>query len=425
MAIKSRSSKNKLDIFHDLSTKNTIHYNIFLLITNASAFLCGIGISLPITDQALPPIAGAIMLLVIAIYAQFSSKMRQFRVSQLQLLRTNRIAYLSFALLIISGLPGTIFSAAIADEYLLRNFGAIVRLICFLIIAIFSSTLYNHYKINILKPIAAGAIASSVANIIDFFFGDGSTVSLAGQNPLGISISISYSFLLLYFFEAKGLVKAATFIGLAILGIAALLTWSKASWINVAVIVLICLTYRTITDKRKMSTSFLIIASVLAIAFIFDEEISRILRTEMSASEGSSSNEMRVAQSLNGLIIFFNYPFGIGNSTYPAMADKLRLYFPQHTPPDPHNAFVHILSAFGLFGFFFYSLIIIYIVYHLYRTRKTIASNSMLCLSLTLFSLLFQGLFSGEAFTQPVSWLILGFVLGVTTRAKIKQNEPI
>jgi O-antigen ligase len=140
-----------------------------------------------------------------------------------------------------------------------------------------------------------------------------------------------------------------------------------------------------------------------------------IFETEISASEGSSSNEMRIAQIMNGIHIFISNPLGIGNASYPAAAESIGLTFPQGTPPDPHNTYIQVLSGFGILGATAYCLALAYLPFTV-LSRQMQARHQKWPALLVLFSLYFQGLFIGELLTQPLSWILFGHILGDLSR---------
>lgn len=374
-------------------------------------FLCGIGMTLPIEQQSVPPLIGFVTLTFFFFITSIQGRGNAILLAEQQTIKTHKIFFLSIALMIVAGLPGTLTSIHHAPEYGLRNIATLTRLGLYLALTTLSAAITRTSKFDLTTPILMGTAFASIWNFWDLFSGHATTNSLAGQNPLGYCLSVTLPLVANKIFSTRR--STQIFWGLVFLLLigATILTWSKAAWINVAIVVMALAIIQIVKNKRYIATLTLITILITLYASLH-ESISWILETEISASEGSSSNEMRIAQILNGVRIFTEHPWGIGNATYPAVAESMGLKFPQGTPPDPHNSYIQVLTGFGLIGLISYMLALAYIPYiTLNRTRINSREFRWLAILIT-FSLYFQGLFIGELLTQPLSWILFGYIFG-------------
>ncbi len=385
--------------------------------------LLGIGMTLPISSQALPVFFGMLLLSLVVVIIHMGMGYRHVRAAEHALLLHDRLFYISGMLLTISGMFGFLVSFYFDVDFAARNLGALFRVVFFLGLVLFTAAITRVYeRYDIATWLVFGVVLACFLNVLDFFFGNSTTISLAGQNPLGISISVLLPLVLMYFYDASKAKKIVWLVILILMLVSALLTWSKAAWINVLVVSLVVFLSR-LRGRKGFVASVVVLLLSLAIAFQFQGEISKIYQTELSASEGSSSNEMRMAQIKNGVEIFSEYPLGVGNATYPAVAEYLGLYFPQSIPPDPHNAYIQVLVGFGMQGFLCYLLILAYVAYRVIWLRRVMSMNEWVAAFLVIFSLYFQGLFSGELFTQPLAWVLFGYYFGKSSAKVLRVGD--
>jgi len=381
-------------------------------------FLCGVGMTLPIAQQSTPPLIGFLVLIFIFAIKNMDGRNNAILLAEQQSIKAHKVFFLLIALMIIAGLPGTLLSIHYAPEYGLRNIATLTRLALYLALAAFSAAITRRYDFDLTVHLLMGTVFTSIWNFWDFFSGNATTNSLAGQNPLGYCLSATLPLVAYKLFSPKE--KNILLWGpvLLLLTGATVLTWSKAAWLNVAIIMVTFSLIQVVKNKRYITT--LALATTLAIIYItLQDDISWILETEISASEGSSSNEMRISQILNGINIFVQHPWGIGNATYPAAAESMGLKFPQGTPPDPHNSYIQVLAGFGLIGLVTYVLALAYIPYTVMIKTRSVSGDFRWLALLVTFSLYFQGLFIGELLTQPLSWILFGYIFG-----KLPEDGP-
>lgn len=374
-------------------------------------FLCGIGMTLPIEQQSTPPLIGFMILTFFFFVTSIQGRGNAILLTEQQSIKTHKIFFLSISLMIVAGLPGTLTSILHSPEYGLRNIATLIRLGLYLALTALSAAITRRSKFDLVTPILAGTAFASIWNFWDFFSGHATTNSLAGQNPLGYCLSATLPLVADKLFSTRRSTQLLWgFVFLLLIG-ATILTWSKAAWINVAIVMMALAIIQIVKNKRYVATLTLI-ATLITLYASLHESISWILETEISASEGSSSNEMRIAQILNGVRIFSEHPWGIGNATYPAVAENMGLKFPQGTPPDPHNSYIQVLTGFGLIGLISYMLALAYIPYITVNSTRIKSSEFRWLAILIAFSLYFQGLFIGELLTQPLSWILFGYIFG-------------
>jgi len=374
-------------------------------------FFCGIGMTLPIEQQSAPPLIGFIILTLAFFITNIDARGNSILLAEKQSIKIHKIFFLSIALMIIAGLPGTLTSIIYSPEYGIRNIATLSRLSLYLALTGLSAAITRQSCFELTTPILAGTTFASIWNLWDFFSGNATTNSLAGQNPLGYCLSATLPLVTDKLFCTKRNTRPLWGAVFLLFTGATVLTWSKAAWINVTIIIMMALIIQIFRNKRYIGALALIVTLTLIYASLH-ESISWILETEISASEGSSSNEMRIAQILNGIKIFADHPWGIGNATYPAVAEDMGLKFPQGTPPDPHNSYIQVLTGFGMIGAISYALALAYIPYITIKRTKNKSSEFRWLAILITFSLYFQGLFIGELLTQPLSWILFGYIFG-------------
>lgn len=143
-----------------------------------------------------------------------------------------------------------------------------------------------------------------------------------------------------------------------------------------------------------------------------------LVANEWSASSGSNSNEERIGSIMAGLKVFAHtYFIGVGPKNYPIAIEYFNIKDLLWVQPDPRNAYIQILSEYGIIAFIcFFSMV--YIIY-----KKL---NFKLLLDLYLFgallSILIFANFSGQVVTQQFIYLFLAIILGYKMRG-IKTNE--
>ena len=403
--------------WHFASNKPASRCKALNLLVFTGCFLIGVGMTLPISHQTLVPILGVVALLlgVLLTYGHTNYFLSFRRIVKI-IFSKNKLFFLLSILFLVSSVPGLVTSVFFDTDIAIRNIVAIFRFCSYIIIVLFCAALARQCgELILIKPIVFGVIFSCAWNLIDSL-GNERFESLAGQSPLGISTTVAFAFIAPFFYHAQGWRKLLLFLLVLLFLASLLMTWSKGAWLNAIVLGALILVLK-LRGKRGLYTSATVALLATCIIFVFQSEISRVVSTEISSSAGSRSNEMRIDQILNGLKIFSNYPLGVGNATYPVAAEELRLLFVQtQTPPDAHNAYIHVLVGFGLAGFIFYSGMLLYSFMRLVDRRSLVDDPISFGLFLAFLSVNFQGLFSGQHFTQPLSWMIIACILAYSKK---------
>ena len=339
--------------------------------------------------------------------------------------------YLSlFVIFLLVGLMGVTFGVIfIGDEYAIKNIFSILRLSFYLIVIVITISIVSFSSFNIYKSLLWGGFFASIVNLVFWFSNGNLFVSLPGQNMLGFVISIifSYSLYLCIYERANFLSNIINISILFLLSFAVLLTWSKGAWINICMIVLF-MGIRFILTAPLFSKFVFSIGIMVLTLFIwcnYSQHIIRIISVEISASEGSRSSELRVEQIYGGLIVGLNYPFGTGNKTYPLALKEIGFQFSssKKLPPDPHNSYAQVMSGFGAFGLSIYLLLLLYPLLFLHKNKYLIPVDRVFLHLCIIFSVYFQALFTGQAFTQPICWVVFGAVMGDVIKFKLVANR--
>lgn len=323
----------------------------------------------------------------------------------------------SLAALSFIGLLGTLNGAFFINaDLMLQNVLAVFRLLFYGLLVFYTATLVHHYRISIHGAIAIGLATSCILNITAWVDRGMEFESLPGQNTLGFVIALGFPYILYRLLFGKiGLLNRTANLGLVTLvAVSALLTWSKGTWLGILIITCVMLAYWGSKSLKKFVIGCVLVTSVVLITSeLFGSQVYRLVETEMTASAGSASNEMRATQILNGVIVGLEYPLGVGNKSYYQAARGLGLEFvADGAPPDPHNAYAHVMSGFGAVGLVPYLLIMTYPLTILWRARRSMPANDFLMQASILISIYFQGLVTGEVFTQPLAWALIGSCLG-------------
>ncbi len=324
-----------------------------------------------------------------------------------------------FVVLSIIGLLGAFVGAIFVNtDLMLVNVFAIFRLLFDCLLIYLTVVLVGFYRLGIYSALSLGLVISCLLNLVDWMGRGMAYESLAGQNTLGFVIALGFPYILFrLLFRSVNIYRLVmNLLVVLIVVVSGLLTWSKGAWIGMLITTTILVIYWGAASVKKSITAIVLVMAVSFIATeFFGSQLYKLVETEITASAGSASNEMREVQILNGILIGLEYPFGVGNKTYYTAARSLGLEFVSGgTPPDPHNSYVHVMSGFGLIGLIPYLLIMFYPMYILLRVRALMPARDFVMQCVVLISIYFQGMVTGEVFTQPLAWVLMGSCLGVS-----------
>jgi hypothetical protein len=292
------------------------------------------------------------------------------------------------------------------------------------------ATLSTEATINFyLKSFLTGVLIICLVNIMATYDGEFEFFdALPGQNSLGNQIGIIVPFVLYQLLKTNSGTRKTVLNGiiLFILVFSALLTWSKGAWI-VVLMSFFLMMWMAVANKNlnkyvsKRSLLFLIIV-VLAIAIPSFSFISRVVEVEISASDGSDSNDQRLASALSGIAIGLIYPFGIGGAKYSLGAARLDMEIPW-IMPDPHNTYAHVLSWAGVVGLGFFLFLFFYPFWLVLSFRKSLGGYFLIYVSM-LIAIYINSNFGGEFLTQPASWAIFALIIGhILSIGKNRENS--
>jgi len=273
---------------------------------------------------------------------------------------------------------------------------------------------------DVLKLMFIGVLIASIINWLAFFGGAYSDPSLPGQNTIGQQVALFLPLLLYWSIVQNGLFKRFFVIGLVVFLVAtSLFSWSKGSWVGIIISFAL---FPLMSGRKSVGTILLIACLVLAVAFQFSEIILKLIETEFSASEGSGSNQQRIATILSGIYIARDFPFGVG-AAYEAVASR---YISETgmlwIQPDPHNTLAHVASVGGFGALASYGLIYCAAIYALFRA-KHLNKHFRWALAAILFNGFLLMQFSGAFFTQAFWWLILGAIFTLADRRLLQTSK--
>lgn len=323
-----------------------------------------------------------------------------------------KIIYLLGLFLIISLFLGYFFGTFLFS-FELKSLFFILRLgYYFFILMPLIAFLKKEKKTPIIEIMVWGLVFSLLfnwftANISSFF-------SLPGQNSLGYLLSI---YLMVIYHEIKNSIFKTILIISCLISI--FFTLSKSAIILEVFFIFFVLfnNFKQFFTFKKVLISFL---SLIILINVFKNDIilvwdflDSVLNTEISASEGSESNDQRVKLVLNGLYIGYIYPFGVGSGHYKDAVEVTNSVFPVlWIQPDPHNAFAHIAYSGGIIA------LVLYFLFLLFGFLK-IEKNVNVYILFLFF--LFNGLFHGETLTQNFFYIFFSFYLSKPLINKVEN----
>lgn len=288
----------------------------------------------------------------------------------------------------------------------------IFRQILFSSIFIFFPYLILRYGISPQGLILTWIVSVTIENVIYYYMelhnSTGGLIYLEGENTLGFYISLvsvwNFYFIFRKYVE-KRFFLLLIFSLLLIFNVSALLfTWSKGSWLSF----LICFLIIFLFSFRSFPLFNLFILSVaLFIIYLNLDMIIHLISTEISASQGSRSNEARYTAALAGIKMWlYTFGFGVGPKNYPTGV----VYYDipvTWVHPDPHNAYAHILAEYGTIAFI--SFIAMLIILFKIRTGDRLFDFFF---KVSIISILINSLFTGETITQNFFYLLSSIYLG-------------
>lgn len=262
-----------------------------------------------------------------------------------------------------------------------------------------------------------GVVFASGYNLANYEFGVFGSV--AGQNAIGQQVAMIFPYVFyLLFFSRKKIQILIYFLLLFLLLLTSFFSLSKGSWISILIsIILFFILFLRRRGMRDLFFVLIVIFFISVIFFKYNELINDIILTEISASEGSGSNEQRFASIISGFMIALIYPFGVGGSHYPeaaAMLDVGLLWI----QPDPHNVYAHAASWGGIIGFIFFFIIFFYPLFLIIKNRKILNNDYLFYLPM-LGGIYFFANTSGEHLTQPGYWAFSAILFGDIIKKKL------
>jgi O-antigen ligase len=155
---------------------------------------------------------------------------------------------------------------------------------------------------------------------------------------------------------------------------------------------------------------YLLVGALLLASLPEARSITSWARTEVTASQGSRSNEERLDATISGFAIGLAHPFGVGAAHYPDAARASGVAMPW-IMPDPHSTYAHAAAASGIVGFVFFMAIILYPLVRVYQARNHLRDKY------TLYVSMFVGVYLmaatiGEVMTQPAFWALAAIAMG-------------
>tara|TARA_B100000212_G_scaffold280492_1_gene220333 strand:+ start:2811 stop:4043 length:1233 start_codon:yes stop_codon:yes gene_type:complete len=403
--------------------------NIIVSLVHVIFLFSIIGFSLPAGNTKIIPYYAISAFLICVI---FILSLKEYKVIQLQFLKfykTFNDLYIIYSFLFFSTIPGVIFSFFIDPNYGFRNLLSLIRLVIYLFSVFFIGCLINRYNINPKKGIYLGFLITAIYNIYDFFYisSDNLIIALKGENDIGYTASIVYAVYIGDLLIRKTKINLVNFIFVCLIVFITFLSWSKSAWLIILLLTFLLL-YHSFRNRKNIYFILSLIIIINAIYLFFESQILNIIITEYTSSLGSESNEERLSMMSNAFKIFLQYPFGVGNNTYPLMNEILGFKSFQYggRPPDPHNTYLQVLVGSGILGFLSY----IFSIFYLIRKAFALSSNNnksyILVPFLAFLACFIQAFFSGITFTQPISWVIVSWLLAEFYKIHIKKvNTPI
>lgn len=336
--------------------------------------------------------------------------------------RHHQVMILMMIFLMIFVSAGYLVGTIYATDY--RAVFQLIRFFVFLVIIFQLPLFYTISGIgvpeDILRFMLIGVFISSIVNWLIFFGSGHPDLFLPGQNAIGQQVALFFPLLVYLFSCEKRLFITIIVFGVIVFFIAtSLFSWSKGSWL---VILNSIAFYLLFSSRRDLGGNLLIACLLIVIFLIYSEDLLRIIDTEISASDGSGSNEQRIASFWSGIYIARDFPFGAG-AAYEILAgryvEEAGLLWIQ---PDPHNTLSHIASVGGFGALVSYCLLHCAAFYALFRARGI---NRRL--RLTIVTMLINGVllmqFSGEFFTQAFWWLVLGTIFTLANSTGHHKNS--
>ena len=255
-----------------------------------------------------------------------------------------------------------------------------------------------------------GLLFSSVINWIIFLNESYTELSLPGQNMLGSHIALFSVFVYYLLKESSSFsLRIYYYLISAFLLVTSLFTMSKSSWLGIVFVIL-----SIIISNFRLKINFSVIIIFLLALFLVKnnfEIISKLFEVEISSSEGSGSNEQRIADFKSAVLIALDYPLGVGSNYEFVAKNYVTESGLSWVQPDPHNTFAHILSTGGFLSLLFF-IVMTFLIF--FKAQKySFPIYTLLVVSLILMQ------FNGDFYSLGYWWLICGLVYSYKIQIKL------
>ncbi|MDN5126834.1 O-antigen ligase family protein [Aliarcobacter butzleri] len=325
------------------------------------------------------------------------------------------------AMISLSMSMANLFSLFYLDNPTINSIFIILRNFVYATFFLILPYLIKHYKIDISNLLSIWMFAIFVSSFLYYFDSPeyiDKLLYLRGENVLGLYVSIVIFFAMYFFhknYENKRFLKTIVYMSLVVFFLAtSLFTWSKSSWVSIIIGVLFILIINTF--KRKKLFFILLLSTILGVNILLNIElINSLILNEWSASSGSQSNDQRIGAILAGLKeSLYTYFIGVGPKNYPIALDYFNIDDVHWIIPDPHNAYVQLISEYGLLSF------IAFLMY-IFKIYKLLDFNNLieLYIAATFISMLVFANFSGEVITQQFIFMLGSIFVGY----KLKEQH--
>jgi len=270
--------------------------------------------------------------------------------------KSTRYILATFGIFIALTAVGGLFATLYFEPSLRSVFGVLRQaMIMLLIIPLVRSSAAKRPRNKYAEAMVIGALIAIAVNVAFWVLRISKTISLPGQNELGIALVIALPWAMALSFKAerKATQLIWTVATAAIIG-ATIWTWSKAAWISAAIVVLVIFSVVICTGEQRHRDSMrnallplLVIA--LTSGLLARNTISWIIRTEITSSSGAGSNKQRIMASAAGFKVGESYPIGVGTAHFKEATEEMQVPLLWRIP-DPHSSIAQAVTYAGYFG---------------------------------------------------------------------------